>query len=340
MIVREITIAVTDTSQVGEARRQVRQAAADADFNETDRETAALITTELATNLARHAQKGEIHMRCVNGTDNRWLEIMALDRGPGMLNVARCLEDGFSTGGTAGEGLGATRRLASEFDVYSNQPSGTVAFARVQSSPATKSGRNFSWGVVSRPVLGEEVCGDAWRIAQEDGKLAIILVDGLGHGPLAADAAREAIAAFDNDPFAPLSAIIQRADAKMRGTRGGAIAIAQIDLRQRTMKYVGVGNIAGHLRSACEDKGRGLMSHNGTVGVQLRKVQEVDYPIPERGLLIMHSDGLQSRWSLESYAGLVGQHPGVIAGVLYRDYTRGRDDVTVAAVRMSAIESN
>ena len=65
----------------------------------------------------------------------------------------------------------------------------------------------------------------------------------------------------------------------------------------------------------------------------------VDYPVPERGLLIMHSDGLQSRWSLEKYAGLVGQHPGVIAGVLYRDYTRGRDDVTVAAVQVSATGS-
>src|ERR1700754_3284065 len=175
MIVREIAIAVTDTSQVGEARRQVRQAAADADFDEKDRETAALITTELATNLARHAQQGEIHVRCANGADNRWLEIMALDRGPGMSNVSRCLEDGFSTGGTAGEGLGATLRLASEFDIHSNQPSGTVAFARVQSGPTAKSGRYFSWGAVSRPMPGEEQCGDSWRIAQEDGKLAIIL---------------------------------------------------------------------------------------------------------------------------------------------------------------------
>jgi hypothetical protein len=171
-------------------------------------------------------------------------------------------------------------------------------------------------------------------------KLAIIIVDGLGHGPLAADAAKEAIAAFDQEPFAPLTAIIQRADAKMRGTRGGAVAIAQIDIRAKSMKYIGVGNIAGHLRMDGDEKGRGLMSHNGTVGVQTRKIQELDYPLPDRGLLVMHSDGLQSRWSLETYPGLIRQHPAVIAGVLYRDFTRGRDDITVAVVQTTAIGSN
>jgi hypothetical protein len=103
------------------------------------------------------------------------------------------------------------------------------------------------------------------------------------------------------------------------------------------MKYAGVGNISGHLRSASEEKGRGLMSHNGTVGVQVRKIQELNYPLPAQGLLVMHSDGLQSRWSLEKYPGLIGQHPAVIAGVLYRDFTRGHDDVTVAVVRVSSV---
>jgi anti-sigma regulatory factor (Ser/Thr protein kinase) len=340
MIVREIAIAVTDVSQVGEARRQVRQVATDAEFDESDRETAALITTELATNLARHAQSGEILMRCVDGADSRWLEIMSVDRGPGMSNIERCLEDGFSTAGTAGQGLGATRRLSTEFDIHSNQPAGTIVLARVNPKANGTSSKYFRWGVVSRPMHSEVLCGDAWRIVQDSEKLAIIVVDGLGHGPLAADAANEAIAAFDHEPFAPLTAIVQRADAKMRGTRGGAVAIAHIDVRAKSMKYVGVGNIAGHLRLNGDDKGRGLMSHNGTVGVQARKIQEIDYPLPERGLLVMHSDGLQSRWSLENYPGLVRQHPAVIAGVLYRDFTRGRDDITVAVVQATAVGSN
>src|SRR4029079_19478451 len=171
MIVREIAIAVTDVSQVGEARRQVRQTATDAAFNEADRETAALITTELATNLARHAQSGEILMRCFEGADSRWLEIMSIDRGPGMSNIERCMEDGFSTGGPAGQGLGAARRLATEFDIHSNQPTGTIVLARIKRRAVAKSSPHFRWGAVSRPVHGEVLCGDAWRIVQNGEKL-------------------------------------------------------------------------------------------------------------------------------------------------------------------------
>ena len=333
-------IAVTEMSQVGEARRHIRQLAADADFAETQRETAALITTELATNLAQHAQGGEIHIRCEVAENDRWLEIMSVDRGPGMTNVARCMEDGFSTGGTSGTGLGAAKRLATEFDIYSSQPAGTVVLTRLRSGQLTRPRHRFSWGAICRPAPGETICGDAWRIAERDDTLTIMLVDGLGHGPLAANASDEALAAFDVDPFVPLTTLTQRADAKMRGTRGAAMAAAQINARSKTLKYIGVGNIAGHQRLDGEEKGRGLVSHNGTLGVQIRKLQEFDYPFPDQALLVMHSDGLQSRWSLEKYAGLSRQHPAVIAGVLYRDYTRGRDDVTVAAVRMSAIEEN
>ena len=101
------------------------------------------------------------------------------------------------------------------------------------------------------------------------------------------------------------------------------------------MKFVGVGNIAAHLRSRAAAAGRGLVSHNGIVGGTVRKIQEFEYECPVDGLLVLHSDGLQSRWDLERYAGLLARHPAVIAGVLYRDYTRGRDDVTVAVVRLS-----
>jgi anti-sigma regulatory factor (Ser/Thr protein kinase) len=336
MIAREVAIAVADASQIGEARRQVRQAATDARFTEADRETAALIVTELATNLVRHATDGEIHMRCEFGDANRCLEILSIDRGPGMPNVDRCMEDGFSTGGTSGTGLGATRRLATEFGIYSAQPTGTIVLARLNSRRES-SAQPFSWGAVSRPAPGETLCGDAYRITPRDQKLAVMVVDGLGHGPLAAAASEEATTFFDADPFVPLAELTQRIDARMRGTRGAAMAVAQIDVRASTMKYVGVGNISAHLRSDDNVKGRGLVSHNGTLGVQTRKIQEFEYKLATNALLIMHSDGLQSRWSLEKHPGLSQQHPAIIAAVLYRDYARGHDDVTVAAVRISGI---
>ncbi len=353
MLASEGVIRVSDTSSVGEARRRVRQFSDEVSLNASDSEKAAIIVVELATNLVRYAQEGEILLQSGANGQKRWVDILSVDRGPGMRDSARCLQDGHSTGGGSGTGLGAVRRLSAEFDLYSEvpsgsvapsgtaAPSGTVVFARVvDQQPIRSSPPTFTWAVVTRPAPYENLCGDSWRIAERSGELAILLADGLGHGPEAARAAEEASAAFEGDPFTSTTGIIDRANVRMRGTRGGAVATARIEASNRLMKYSGVGNISGYLHSANGENGRGLFSHNGTVGHQMRKVQEFDYPCADQSLLVMHSDGLQSRWSLEPYAGLLFRHPGVVAGVLYRDFTRGRDDVTVAVVRMSLAQGN
>ncbi len=162
-----------------------------------------------------------------------------------------------------------------------------------------------------------------------------MIADGLGHGPAAAEAAAAAAAAFEENGFASLVDLFELADRRMRKTRGAAIAVAQITSRPRVVKYAGVGNIAGSLRSRNSTTGRGLVSHNGTVGAEMRKVQQFDVSCPEEAVLVMHSDGLQGRWSLDSYPGLIHRHPAVIASILWRDFTRGRDDVTVCVIRCS-----
>jgi anti-sigma regulatory factor (Ser/Thr protein kinase) len=356
----QAVIPVADVSHVGEVRRRVNQLAAAALFPEAEIGKAAIVATELATNLVRYAAGGEMIVSCVTATGPRydqssnvdaadasthpgWIEIISVDRGPGMDDLGRCLEDGFSTGGGAGEGLGAVRRLSTEWDVYSRPPTetgtnsggGTIVFSRVAPRQSRPSSDAFSWGVVSRPAPHERLCGDGWRLAERNGELTLMMVDGLGHGPEAAAAAEEAADVFDCDPFAPLPLMLQNAGIRLQGTRGGAMAAARIDGTSRTLRFVGVGNIAAHLRSRAATQGRGLVSHNGIVGGTVRKIQEFEYECPVDGLLVLHSDGLQSRWDLERYAGLLARHPAVIAGVLYRDYTRGRDDVTVAVVRLS-----
>jgi hypothetical protein len=76
-----------------------------------------------------------------------------------------------------------------------------------------------------------------------------------------------------------------------------------------------------------------MVSYNGTVGHEVRKIQEFTYQWPQQGLLVMHSDGLKTQWRLDRYPGLMHKHPSLIAGVLYRDFNRGRDDVTVLVAR-------
>lgn len=329
-------VRVTELSQVGEARRELARVAAEAGFDEDHRGKLAIIATELATNLAKYAQQGEVLLRTYDVGGTAGVEVLALDRGPGMANVARCLEDGYSSGGTAGNGLGAVRRLATTFDVYSSQPQGTIVLARVRARAAMEPKPRFEWGVVNLPAPKEFVSGDTWRIGIRQNQLAAMIADGLGHGPQAFEAADVAGQVFDGDGSLTSEEFLAASDRRMRGTRGAAVAFARLDASQGKVKFAGVGNIAGTIRSRGTANNRGLMSHNGTVGVTVRKVQEFEYDCPQGAILIMHSDGLQSRWNLADYPGLIERHPAIIAAVLYRDYCRGRDDVTVCVIRASA----
>ncbi len=120
----------------------------------------------------------------------------------------------------------------------------------------------------------------------------------------------------------------------MRGTRGAAVAIAQIKLDEQSLCYAGVGNIAGSILSQTLATGKGLISHNGTVGAGMRKVQQFNYEYPAGSVLVMHSDGLKSRWNFDPYPGLIMKHPAIIASVLHRDFRRDHDDVTVSVLRI------
>jgi anti-sigma regulatory factor (Ser/Thr protein kinase) len=334
----EAVIVVDDSSQIGEARRHVNRLETELGFEGPMRGKAAIVVSELATNLVRYARGGEILLRSVVAGDAKWIELFSIDRGPGMKDPNQCLEDGYSTGGTPGTGLGAVKRLSSQFDLISSQPAGTVVYCRLDHCPdVSHSGTPFTWGAVLRPAPHETACGDAWRIAQRPGELAVMVADGLGHGPHAAAASAEAAAAFEHEPFASIPLMLEQAHARMRGTRGGAMAVAQVSAPNGAIQYAGIGNIAAATRTLLGGGGRGLCSNNGTVGVQMRKPQQFDYDGFENGLLVMHSDGLQSRWSLDGYPQLALRHPAAIAGALYRDFNRGRDDVTVVVVRLASI---
>jgi hypothetical protein len=158
-----------------------------------------------------------------------------------------------------------------------------------------------------------------------------MIADGLGHGPEAADAAQRAVQIFRDHALAGSTELMQRIHLALRATRGAAVAVVEINVDARDLRFTGVGNIAGSIVQ--DGASRGVLSHNGIVGHEMRKVEEFSYPFPSGAILIMHSDGLATRWRLDKYAGLSRRHPALIAGVLYRDHKRPRDDVTVLAVR-------
>jgi hypothetical protein len=161
--------------------------------------------------------------------------------------------------------------------------------------------------------------------------VTVLVVDGLGHGTEAAVAANAAVSQFQDSSTEPPADILAAVHRAMRHTRGGAVAVARIEWESATVTFAGLGNIAGAIIGVTGEARR-LVSHNGIAGHNARRVQSFDYPCPD-GVLIMHSDGVGTRWSMDDYPGLVNAHPMLIAGVLYRDYTRGRDDATVVVAR-------
>ena len=317
-----------DQSRIGQIRRAAEMIADEENLDQNLRANTSLVITEICTNLLKHAQGGEVFLSPLSDRSRAGIEILAVDRGPGMSDLSRCFEDGYSSTNTSGTGLGAITRLSTEFDAYSQPGRGTVLVARVQSSRGTTT----AIGAVLKPIRGEEVSGDAWALAQKDNTLALILADGLGHGVMAARASAEAISAFRRSKDQTATALLQTIHTSVRGTRGSAVAVAFVDRAASTVKYAGVGNISGVLIGGI----RPLMmiSHNGTAGHHSPRLQEFSYPLPEQALVIMHSDGLHTTWNLDEYPGLRRRDPSLIAGVLYRDAARDRDDVCVIVARI------
>ena len=329
-------IEILDPSGPGDARRRAVTLAEERGADEETVGRVAIITTELAQNLVKYAVGGEILLRAAPGGS---LEVLALDRGPGMRSPERALQDGFSTSGTRGTGLGGVLRLSTAFDLHSLPGVGSAIWASVALPAAQGAGGPTSkvdFGSVCRPVAGETACGDGWaRACLSDGSTRLLLVDGLGHGEPAAEATRVALEIFSQSFEAEPAELVETIHRALRSTRGAALGLATLPPPGGTrMDFTGVGNVAGAvLPPDAPDKGRGLASHNGTAGYRAPRIATLDYPWPEGALLILHTDGLRSRYPLERYPGLMRRHPSVIAGILYRDFARGRDDVGVLVTR-------
>ncbi|PKV12620.1 ATP-binding protein [Xanthomonas prunicola] len=326
------TFRVEETSQVGQARREATALAQALAFDDAGCGRVALVATELATNMVKHGRGGLLQLSAVAARDTGMgVELCAIDEGPGFA-LADGLRDGYSTAGTPGTGLGAIKRQAQVLDAYSDAK-GAIVLARVFAQPRAEF--DLPYGALRVPLHNEIVCGDGWHMAMDAQRVTVSVIDGLGHGPGAADAAdagTRVAALASGEP----GERIARLHAGMTGTRGGAAAVMQFDASSGQVRFAGVGNIVASL---CDGDGvRGMPSHPGIVGVQFRKTHPFDFPHAAGKLLVMHSDGLQSRWNLRDHPGLLSRHPRIVAALLLRDYTRGRDDCCVFVMRLGGMQ--
>lgn len=329
-------VRIDEQSQTADARRIARVTAQNLGFDQTLTEQVAIVTTEVCTNLLKHAGGGEILLQPLDGDEATApaLELLALDKGPGIGNLDRALRDGYSTGASPGNGLGAIVRLASTSDFYSEATRGAAVLARWSSGAPAPAWRlpPLQFGAINVPKPGQEVCGDAWGVEQTPDYSVIMVADGLGHGFDARTAAAEAVRILHSVPGLSPAEIAERAHLALRSTRGAALAVARIDRYRERVTFSGIGNISAHIYSGITE-GQHLVSVHGTAGFQTAKIREFEYPWPDRGMLLMYSDGLGSHTSPATYPGLSLRDPALIAGILYRDFARGNDDATIVAAR-------
>ncbi len=329
----QFVIEVSDSSHVGEARRTAVESAEAIGMVESEAGAVAIAVTELGTNIIKHGKSGKMVFETV-GNGVKGLRVLSLDKGSGIQNITAALEDGYSTSGTAGNGLGAVRRLSTHFDIYSLRDRGTCVLAEFwPKKKATVAVPSLNLGVISLPLRGEEVCGDGWASRTSADSNYLLVVDGLGHGIFAAEAAREAEKKFAETESTSPADILRDCHDALKKTRGAAAAIAAINKEKRVLTFAGLGNISATLITG--QGRRGLASHNGTLGHQMHKIQEFALPWNEDSVLIMYSDGLISRWDLDTYPGIISKHPSIVAAALYRDFERERDDVTVLVAKNS-----
>jgi anti-sigma regulatory factor (Ser/Thr protein kinase) len=329
-------IPVIEKSQVGVARRFVVEMCQRLVADETFSGKAAIVVTEMARNLVIHGKGGGILVREIVASPASGLELLAFDRGPGMRNVGECLRDGFSSAGTAGTGFGAIKRLSDRFEVFSQPEHGTVVWAYLSTTPELGPAPPiFQSSGVSVALEREEVCGDAWEVTETAGVLRALVVDGLGHGLFAGEAAREAVAVFRSySKKMGVAATLKLIDQALIKTRGAAGAMVELSPAKGVVTLAGVGNISMRLLNNGESKSFGC--DNGTLGTGVLRIRESTHPWKPGSVLVMHSDGLKPHWNPEEYPGLVRRHPGIVAGLLYRDFRRESDDTTVIVARHSA----
>ena len=326
---------VTDSSHVAEARRETAQCAEALRMNATMVGKAALAATELATNLVKHGGGGSLIIASDYARPNV-LILIAIDKGRGIANLGAALRDGFSTAGSPGTGLGAIRRAASSFDVYTHEGKGTAVLCTIgedERLPAAAEPSRITIGGVCFPKSGETESGDAWAAVTTRDVVTIAVADGLGHGPAAATASSAFVRIIRESPGLQIEELLQRGHDALRPTRGAAAAIARIYPGQGRLDFAGIGNIAGTIAS--DDASRKVVSLSGIVGHEMRKVQTFSYPWSASAMFVMQSDGVSASWNPDHYPGLSQHDPVLVAAVLYRDYCRGNDDATVVVAKAS-----
>ncbi|GAB2581445.1 SpoIIE family protein phosphatase [Streptomyces capparidis] len=338
-------VPVHDSTRVRDVRVAAEEASARVGLGPRRTAAAALVATELATNLLKHAGGGRMVIGLVEeppasgGARRAAVQLCSLDHGPGIPDVAVAMRDGYTTTGSSlGAGLGSCARTSNAFDLHSVRGRGTVATARIERERAPRQAQlppGPRVGGVNVPLDRARHSGDAFGWTRSGPRLTLMLADGLGHGAGAAAASTAAVEELHRAAHLPPADILRRLNTALRPTRGAAVTVAQLDTDAGVLHCAGVGNVAA--RALTAGTWRPVVCRPGIVGAHFPATVRVEQvPWGADSLLVLHSDGLPSRWSPPRDEHLLARDPAVVAAVILRDASSParpvRDDTSVAVL--------
>lgn len=329
-VIDALMFEIRDESQITDSRRKIAKFAKLSGVEDKIIDRLSITCTEFGTNLLKHTSEGgKLIVQSLSQSEGVGVEIYSIDSGRGM-NTDECLEDGISSAGSFGTGLGAIKRLTDESNFFSKPGAGTVIQTRSWTSPPAAT--DFQFGAFTVPKRGEEISGDKWALERTANHLYCMLVDGLGHGVEACDAAQLAKKRFRENLNAPPSEVLKAIHLSLRGSRGAVGVVARIDFNKGVVDYSGLGNVAGVVLTSGQRKH--MVSMNGTLGYEGRKINQLSVPWNPNSVLVMHSDGLDSK-TFHSLDDVSEQPAQIIAGWLYMMHAKSTDDETILVVKQS-----
>jgi len=325
---------ISSPAEVIAIRRISKEIARNIGFDERVQEEIVLVVSELASNIIKYANRGIVTLTPVFLPEKNGLMIEATDSGPGF-NENNALKDGFSSSGTLGCGLGAVNRMMDEFDIHTseNKQTGTrIVCKRWLRSKSSFNGQcPFDVGIVSRPKHGETDNGDSFVIKQGNGQSLFAVIDGVGHGRLAHQAAHAARQYIENHSELPLSDIFRGVDRACRSSRGVVMALASFDWSRMKLTFASVGNIEVKVFGAQEKfkfiVRRGIVGKNSPNPVVTQNDWRTDYA------LALHSDGLSTHWSWNDFSLHADRSAQFLAEHMHRVLEKDNDDTTLIIVK-------
>jgi len=326
----------SDRSYFALLRKGIHKQAVAAEFSEIKIAHLDLIVAEITSNLDKYTNGGEV-LCAVQGLGNdQYIEIIAIDNGPGISDLNHMLMDGVSSGSTLGHGLGSIKRMSDFFSIYSLKGWGTILVSRIYKTDARTENRRVVVRGIVVPKPSEKVSGDGFTYKFSDRYFKLLLLDGLGHGIEANKAVEEAFNQFKLCPANDPAEIIRYLHPPLKKTRGGVGTILVYNGEKDSFTLLGVGNISSKIMNNGECKN--VMPYNGIIGHNIpNTMTSHEISAKDYRFIILCSDGIKTRWDIAKYPLIQRYDPIIIAAAIYKDFARQTDDMSVVIVKINKL---